>query len=274
MIRVEIGVSWAAVAVYAAGCVLGVAGLVFRKRRWLAWVGPVAVAGLAVQAVPIALRWARVGHGPYVNALEVLQASVFTGLVFYSVLHRIRPQVRDASGLVLGLSVILLGWGLMSSPEVQPLPPTFRGPWLVVHIAFAKLAYGSILGASALAASHLIRTRSRPEPGSVGAQAAARLDDLSFRLVAFGFVFIAFMIAAGAIWARDAWGAYWSWDPLETWSLATWVLYGLFLHVRVTWKLRDRTSAAAILALLAASIAAFFLVSGLTRTVHTEFMVR
>lgn len=272
----ELLLLWIVVGLYIVGALAAFVGLVWRSEKALRIATPVAAIGLAVHTVPLLLRWVRIGHGPYINAYEVLSASVWVGVAFLVVLIVRLPWLRVAAGPVLGLSVILLGWGVMSSPEVQPLPPTFKGVWLVVHILFAKLAYGSIVVATGVAVAYLVRSRrARAAPGDDSIPASpSSLDDLAYRLVAFGFISLTFMIAAGSIWAHDAWGRFWSWDPLETWSLATWVAYGLFLHARLAYRVKGRISAYAILALMVVSVLAFFVSALVLPTVHTEFMVR
>lgn len=95
-----------------------------------------------------------------------------------------------------------------------------------------------------------------------------RLDDLAYRFVAFGFIFLGVMIVAGSIWAQQAWGRYWSWDPVETWSLVCWFLYGLFLHLRITFKFKGRRSAYLIIGVLVVSLIYHFGTTFITTTIH------
>ncbi|MDF1565164.1 MAG: cytochrome c biogenesis protein CcsA [Deltaproteobacteria bacterium] len=270
----EIGLLWAGTIALALGSLAGWAALIWGGKRPGQVVLSTAALGLALLGLSIVLRWVRVGHGPYINVLEVLSSSVWVGVAILVALLWRRESLRLAAGPVLGLSVLLLGWGVLSSPEVEPLPATFESVWLMIHIGFAKVAYGSILVASAVAFAYLVRERrgrgaQDPELGA----ALAGLDDLGYRLVAFGFIAVTFMVAAGALWAQEAWGRYWDWDPIETWALATWIAYGLFLHVRITWRVKGKASAWAILFLLGLSVFAFFVISRVAATVHTEFMV-
>ncbi len=276
-LSVELVLVWVAVGLYLVAGLASCVSVLWRRpgaARLAAWA---LAAALLVHAVPIAGRWARVGHGPYYSAYEVLSSSVWVGAaVLLGVAARF-PAARAAIGPDVGISVLLMGWAILSSPEVRPLPATFKGVWLVIHIAFAKLAYGSILVATGIAAVRLWRGSAPPEVGDWQGQLAGAppaLDDLAARLVAFGFVALSFMIAAGSLWAHNAWGRYWSWDPTETWSLVTWIAYGLFLHLRMARRLSARGADVAVLALMVVSILAFFFVVRLLPTVHTEFMVK
>jgi ABC-type transport system involved in cytochrome c biogenesis permease subunit len=101
-----------------------------------------------------------------------------------------------------------------------------------------------------------------------------RLDELIFRYVVFGFITDTIMICAGAIWAKDLWGSYWSWDPVETWSLVSWIVYGIAIHLRVTFGWRDsRFAWIAVLALSTVIISFFGVTFVIDTSLHT-FQVR
>jgi ABC-type transport system involved in cytochrome c biogenesis permease subunit len=85
-----------------------------------------------------------------------------------------------------------------------------------------------------------------------------RLDELIFRYVIFGFITDTIMIGAGAIWAKDLWGSYWSWDPVETWSLVSWLIYGITIHLRVTFGWRESRLAWLAIIALSSVIISFF----------------
>jgi len=159
--------------------------------------------------------------------------------------------ITFASLLTLGTAVTLL------YVPSAPLVPALKSPWLVIHVAAAIISGGVFLLANCIAAAYLIleqiekkRAGARPE-WAVRLPKLETLDQLSYRLVAFVFPLWTFAIIAGAIWAEAAWGRYWGWDPKETWSFITWILYAAYLHARVTagWKGRK----AAWLSLIAGS---------------------
>ncbi|MRR36421.1 c-type cytochrome biogenesis protein CcsB, partial [bacterium] len=99
------------------------------------------------------------------------------------------------------------------------------------------------------------------------------LDDLQFRFVSVGFVFLGIMIAAGAIWANEAWGRYWAWDPIETWSLISWVVYAAYLHARLTLGWRGRRSA--LFAMLALPVVVFALIGVplVYQSIHGAYLI-
>lgn len=233
MQEIEIGLHWAAVGLYAASSVLLAAGLVF-QREWALRLGVrIAVAGFAIHSVALGLRWVEAGHGPYLRRYEVYSSSVWVLVAAYLFVLWRRPSLGTLGVFVMPVAFLMIGMGVMSSPEIRALPPTFRNFWLPVHILFAKLAFGGCLTGTGLAGIYLLKKRAGP-----GAHFYARLpdlealDELSYKLIAFGFIALAIMIVAGAIWANSAWGRYWGWDPVETWSLISWVVCGIYLHLR------------------------------------------
>ena len=102
----------------------------------------------------------------------------------------------------------------------------------------------------------------------------SRLDELIFRYITFGFIMDSIMIVAGSIWAKDLWGSYWSWDPVETWSLISYLVYGTAIHLRVTMGWRDARMAWLAITLLSTVIISFFGVTFLVNSSLHIFQVR
>jgi len=102
---------------------------------------------------------------------------------------------------------------------VAPLMPALKSPWLTVHVITAAVAYAAFALAAGLAAVQFF-----PAGQSIK-------DDHIYLLVGGGFVLLSLSIVLGAIWAEQAWGRYWSWDPKETWALITWIIYAIYLHI-------------------------------------------
>ncbi len=261
---------WAAVAGYAAGFAALVAAGLF-GRRWLRRLAAaLPLAAMAAHATAILVRWIATGHAPVMRVHEnALVGSFFLALIFAPVAWRF-PAVRRAAPVVVAGVLLLLGHGLMGGAEELPLEPPFRSNWLVVHVTFAWLAFGSYLVASAVAAQYLWSTRGlRGKLSQADPRALA--DELAAKLIAFGFVSDSVMIASGAIWAHGLWGRYWAWDPTETWSLVTWLVYGANLHLRFTlgWK-GPRAAWAAVLSAIAVLVTFFGL--GVVSQVHTQLL--
>ncbi len=177
----------------------------------------------------IAVRWSQSGQGPFLTLYEILLSSTFSlGLVFVAACILTRVAGFTATP-VLGVLAALGLWTLSVSRDVVPLPATFDNPWLWVHLTAGKLFLGAcLLGAAGAAALAMGRTT-----------ATDARDAFVWRAALTAFVFEGFMLLSGAVWAQDAWGRYWGWDPLETSALLTWLVLGALLHARVSFALPD-----------------------------------
>jgi cytochrome c-type biogenesis protein CcsB len=172
------------------------------------------------------------GHGPFTNQYEFSVSFAWGMLVAY-VYFEHKYHVRTLGLLILPLAAGFLFYALSMGTTANPLVPALQNPpLLITHIAVAVIAYGAFAVSFAAAVLYLIQpegggqTNSRlPKP--------ALLDEIGYRAVIIGFPLLTLTVVLGALWAEQAWGTYWSWDPKETASLLTWLIYGAYLHARV-----------------------------------------
>ncbi len=276
MTRPEILLIWPALVLFVVAFVGELFGLVFSRPRARRVSLGVAVAAFALQTAGMAARWVVLGHGPVMRTYEnSLAGSWFLFAVVLGV-SRTAPRLRILLVGALPIVVLMIGNGIMSSPEPEPLLPPYQSGWLWIHVTFAWLAYGSFLVAAILAGIYLWNARHPPAAAAAaaprdGVGGDAILDDVALRMILFGFVSHTVMIGAGAIWAHGLWGRYWSWDPVETWSLISWVIYGLYLHLRLTYGWRGRRGAWLAIA-AAAAVVVTFGGMGFTGGVHTRLL--
>ncbi len=238
---VEIVLMWVALTLYVVATVLFVTGVTFAKERLTRMAVAASAVGLAPQLIAIAVRWARVGHGPYIGYYEVANAlTLFVVVLFVLAAWRI-PRLSAAGIAIMPIAVLLLGGAMFLSKTDLPLTGTLASYWLFIHVTFANLAFAAFVISFGLAIAYVVRQRSS---GGKWAQRLSKLpaqevvDDLTSRFVLAGFLFWGIMIASGAIWANQAWGRYWGWDPIETWSLIVWIIYAIYLHLRFTMHWR------------------------------------
>ncbi|MRR52535.1 MAG: cytochrome C biogenesis protein, partial [Rhodocyclaceae bacterium] len=216
-------------------------GFVVKKERVTLAALIVAAAGLVPHIAAMAGRWVRLGHGPYLGFYEVISSYAFFGVVIFAVLvWRFKP-LRPLGVVLMPIAFLVLGGAMLAPKSELEVTASLASYWLAVHVAFAKLSYGSFITSFGLAVIYLMRSL-RPQ-GAVAVRLAKLpaqevIDDLTFKFVAAGFIFLGIMIAAGAVWANESWGRYWGWDPIETWSLISWLCYAVILHLRLTmgWK--------------------------------------
>ncbi len=258
---------WLAVGAYVAAGSLAIVGVVMGKRPERTVLG-LLVLGLALHGISIGLRWDRLGHGPYLTMFEILSSNIWSLLFIFTLAYwRFRP-IRPIAAVVVPLVFIMMAWMLLLSRGPGHLPATYNTIWLAIHILFGKVFLGTVLVAVGMAGVILLRR------GGIGVQRLSRLpddrrlDDLAYRFMALGFIFETLMLIAGAIWAQNAWGRYWSWDPLETWSFITWVVLAFALHLRATLKPAPRRGAVLILTVFVLAFLTFFGVPFISTVPH------
>ncbi|TLM70879.1 MAG: cytochrome C biogenesis protein [Actinobacteria bacterium] len=264
---------WGAVALYVAGVVTMFGGVVFGRRRLVEASTVVVAVGLSVHAAAIAARWSASGHFPYIEDYENVLVGTFVMVAAYLLVTWRWRGLAVAGVLVLPVTLLTMGYGVTQYTGVSPVTPVYQSAWLVVHVTFAWITYATYSAVAGLAVALLVRDRAERrgvQPAGVPAwiPASERIDSLSFRLVAFGFLNNAVMIASGAIWAYRLWGSYWRWDPVETWSLLTWLAYGLYMHAHLTLGWRGRRLAWLALFALFGVLMTFWGVQILPNTYH------
>lgn len=257
----EIVLDWFAVTSYALAAVLFVVGFVFSLRR-VTWSGFwLSLAGLVPHTVALAVRWVRVGHLPFLGFYEVVSGLALVSVVALGLIVWRHRDLVQLGVVLMPLTFLMMGGAMLAPKAGLAVTPKLASWWLTIHVGFAKLTYAAFIVSFALALVYLFRDR---EGGGRLRDVLEKLpsqeviDDLSFKFVGAGFIFLGVMIAAGAIWANEAWGRYWGWDPVETWSLVSWLVYAIYLHLRLTHGWRGRK--AAWLAVAALPVVVFSLI--------------
>jgi cytochrome c-type biogenesis protein CcsB len=199
------------------------------------------VVGYLAHVATLVTRGLAAHRVPWGNMYEFVLAVCLIGATAWLVLLWRRPAVRPL-GLFVTLALIIMLFidGMRLYTAAGPLMPALNSYWLKIHVTAAITASGILLVGFVAAALTLIRTGydsgKRSFPFSLGYRLpdAQALERLTFRVHAFAFPIWTFAIICGAIWAREAWTQYWSWDPKETWSFISWVIYAGYLHARAT----------------------------------------
>lgn len=262
----ELYALWAAIAAYALAGGLAVgAG---RERRFERAMLALLALGVACHCASIAVRWERVGHGPFVTLYEILTSNVCSLVALFTLACWRIPAVRPSAPIVMPVIAVMTAWLLTQDPQPGHLPPTYDTGWLYVHVGFGKAFLGAVLVAVGLGGVVLARLTARGAAWFAALPASDALDELAHRFLALGLVFETLMLVAGAIWAQDAWGRYWAWDPLETWAFLTWLLLAFALHARVTLRPAPPVGAALAIGVFALAFLTFFGVPFVTSAPH------
>jgi len=217
----------------------------------LAWFG-VVMAFFAVLTRTIAA-----GHLPISNMFEFSLTFVFAISAIYVVFERVY-KTRHLGAIVMAIAfgMTLYMWMLPADMrEVNPLIPALQAkPIMTVHVSSAILAYATFSVSFAAAVLYLIKINRNVSwlPG------ADMLDEIGFRAVTVGFPLLSLVLILGSVWANDAWGTYWSWDPKETAALFTWLVYAVYLHTRTLRGWRGKRSAYILLFGFAAVIFTYY----------------
>jgi cytochrome c-type biogenesis protein CcsB len=274
---VEYATFWIAVFAYMVGAALALTGLVFNRERLLSAAAFACGGGLLFHCIAIGARIEHTGHLPVASRYEnVLTGAAVVMLFSVGTIVR-RASLKPLLVFAAPFALLMLGYALLSQPRFTTMSLVLDNLWMFVHIFFAWLAYGAYSVAAAIGVLYLLRIRRASPQASQGPIPSLLerlpdspvLDDLLFRSIVFGFVAHVVMIASGCIWARDLWGSYWSWDPVESWSLLSGLLYGLWIHLRVGLRWRGQRMAWLAVAALATVLFAFWGTNLLGGTSHS-----
>lgn len=220
------------------------AGKVATSMTWSATT--MGLVGLMVRWRESYLISADIGHIPVSNLYEVfILFAVITAIIYLH--YEGKYKTKSMGGfvlLVISASVGFLLWYHFEkgAHEIAPLVPALKSYWMKIHVPANFIGYGSFALAAMLGVAYLIRARleSRDPSGRVVQllPSLELLDDVMHKSIALGFGFFTIATVLGAMWAAEAWGGYWSWDPKETWALIVWLNYAAWLHMRLTkgWR--------------------------------------
>jgi cytochrome c-type biogenesis protein CcsB len=265
LIELAYGLLWITVLVYA--------GYNWSGRRWIGWLASGA-AGLAwgLLAAGLAQRALAAGHWPLTNAYEFALGLAWTMTGIYLLLE-ITWRERRAGVFVMALALLTATYAFSrpaSEQAINPLLPALRSAWLQVHVLSSLVGYGAFSVAAGLGLIRLLPDRVEPAATLSKLPAAADIERTMVRTVTLGFPWLTLGLLSGAIWAQQAWGRYWGWDPKESWALITWGWYLLILHLRPQHTWRGRRLAGLVVAGFGLVLFTFIGVPWLVRTVRLE----
>jgi len=213
-------------------------------------------------------RWVVAGYFPLSNLYESLLFLTWLLLTIYLYIET-KTQSKLIGSVLIPVALLISGFAnLTLSPEMQkasPLVPALQSNWLMMHVSMMLLSYGTLIIGSLLCILFLVLSRYKEvdlkimdnsslplynimldyyeakllspsnEISELGKlKLLQSIDNWSYRIIGLGFPFLTIGIISGGVWANEAWGSYWSWDPKETWALITWLVFATYLHARIT----------------------------------------
>ncbi|BBO83050.1 c-type cytochrome biogenesis protein CcsB [Desulfosarcina ovata subsp. sediminis] len=228
--------------VFALAAFCYIAALIFKKPRLTQPARWVVVAAVLMTTAGILLRWVEsyrmgIGHAPLSNLYESLVFFSWTAGSLYLFME-FKYKNALIGAFVMPITFLAMAYASMSpniNDRIQPLVPALKSNWLIAHVATCFFGYAAFAVAFGMSIMYLIKSGNpEKQTGVIGhIPRIDVLDELTHRMVLFGFLFLTVGIITGAVWANSAWGTYWSWDPKETWSLITWFVYATLLHARL-----------------------------------------
>ena len=223
--------------------------LIFGKESWGRLASIAAGAGITAQTVALILRWKAsydigYGHIPLSNLYESMVFFAWA-IVAVNLFIEWRTKTRAMGTFVVPIAFLAMAYASISpgiSDRIQPLIPALQSNWLTSHVVTCFMGYAAFAVAFGCGVIHFLRERVSDRRWKFMDRLPdmESLDEMIYRSVALGFVFLTIGIMTGSIWAHYAWGSYWSWDPKETWSLITWIIYAVMLHARFVRDWRGR----------------------------------
>ena len=213
-------------------------------------------------------RWIIAGYFPLSNLYESLLFLTWTLLTIYLYIE-VKTKSKLIGAIIIPATLVINGFAnLTLSADMQkssPLVPALQSNWLMMHVSMMMLSYATLIIGSLLSILFLVISRNQDvdlkilddssltlynimfnyyetkyfsksnEVSELGKlKLLQSLDNWSYRIIGLGFPLLTIGIVAGGIWANQAWGSYWSWDPKETWALITWIVFATYLHARIT----------------------------------------
>lgn len=266
-VQLELIGFWSALTGYSLATAIALWALVFRKRPERTLLALMAGSWL-MHTLAIGARWERLGHLPFINMFEMLSANIWGLMAAVVVGYIALPRLRSFAAIVLPIVIMMIAWLLLTQREESSLPPTYHTIWLFIHIGFVKLFLGCVFVALGISGIILLRAANIGRDRFANLASDEALDGTAYRSMALALIFDTLAITAGAIWARDAWGRYWSWDTLEVWSLVTWLSIGLTLHVRGPFKTRPVTNALLVIGVFVTAFFTFFGIPFVSTALH------
>lgn len=206
----------------------------------------VTISAFAMITVLLGIRTLLIGTLPLTNLFEFGLFFVW-GIAAVFLIIEYKYDMWTTGMFVLPIAIVLLLWLFTLDTSVRPMMPALRSNWLIIHVLSAVVAYGAFTVSFALSVMYILKEWVLLKNASnrliQTLPSLQILDEISYKVIFIGMPFLTIMLVTGAIWAEFSWGSYWSWDPKETWALITWLIYAVYLHVRLMRNWRGKRAA-------------------------------
>lgn len=201
------------------------------------------ILGLLFNTAGIVMRWVEsykmgAGHAPLATMYESLVFFAWSIILLYLIVEFIYKN-RVIGTFAVPFAFASMAYASISTQfgkEIAPILPVLQSNWLIAHVITCFVGYAAFAVACGTGIMYLVKLRDKGDPKSLLSTLPSLkiLDDITHKVILFGFIWLSAGIITGSVWANSAWGTYWSWDPKETWSVIAWFIYATALHARFT----------------------------------------
>lgn len=271
--KTELMLFWITVGLYGLSACGYLFGMMAKNDKLFAVGLYSALAGFVPHVIVIGMRWMETGISPFFTISESITFGMFCTVLIFLIFEFTNEKVRPLGVLVLPITFVLMGWaGTLHKDAAAQIAPSLQSGWIWAHIIGAATGFGAVLTAAGLGLLYLLK-----EKYSEGVYEKLldlpALDNLSYRFVAGGFIMYGLMIVTGSFWANQVKGTYWNWDPVEVWSLISWLTYGIYLHLRITLGWRGKKLAWYVIIAMVAMIVSYWGIPFAVETFHSGFRI-
>lgn len=205
-----------------------------------------AIFGFFAHTGVLILRWFISGFPPMSNLYESMSLFAWAITLIFLILE-FKFKLQIIGTFIMPFVFLVTGYASLLDSSVKPLMPALQSYWLFIHVITCFISYACFACAFFLGIMYLMQERQvkSKHQGKLFECLPALdvMDKINYNMVLFGFVMLTAGIATGSIWAQQAWGNWWSWDPKETWSFITWLIYAAYLHARFNAGWRGKRAA-------------------------------
>ncbi len=257
---------------YALATVAGIIELFKRKKSASRIALYLSVLGFILHTGSIVTRYIQGGHIPVSNMHEATSFFSWCVLILFF-FHEFKYKLGLLSSFIMPIVFVLMFSSAIFPREIKVLSPVLQSYWFGIHVILAFLGDAAFAMACGIGIMYLLQERyvksKKVSPLFLKLPSLQTLDEINYHLITLGFPLLTLAMITGVIWANSAWGTYWRWDPKEVWSLITWLIYALVLHLRLTVGWRGKKAAILSIVGFIVVIFAFFGVTLILKGRHT-----
>ncbi len=246
--KTELIFFWFATVLYGISTFFYIASLLSKKEKMITYGISLIILGFIAQTLFLFWYWITLGGDAMTlhayTAVSRISGTAWMGVLVFLIVQLFVKSAKPAGVLIMPITFLLQVWAGFSGKEIGTIPAVHATGWFWIHISSGGSAYGFLLISGAAGLLYLLKDKNKLQIADsklFEEQPELKiLDDLNYRFVALGFVMLSIMMISGALWANQAHGRYWGWDPIEVQSLVSWLLYAIWLHLRLTFGWRGR----------------------------------